>query len=59
MRTTATLHVHPACVSNRKLIEQLQLATGCLVIIHNSRPKLVTQSYQPSPIDPNGGGRAA
>lgn len=59
MRTTATLHVHPACVSNRKLIEQLQLATGCLVVIHNSKPKLVAKSCQPSPIDPNDGGQAA
>ncbi|MDF2641028.1 MAG: hypothetical protein K0R45_300 [Pseudomonas sp.] len=59
MRTTASLHIHPACVSNRKLIEQLQLATGCLVVIHNSKPKLVAKPYPHSPIDPNGGGRAA
>lgn len=59
MRATASLHVHPACVSNRKLIEQLQLATGCLVVIHNSKLKLVVKSCQPSPIDPNGGGHAA
>ncbi len=59
MRATASLHVHPACVSNRKLIEQLQLATGCLVVIHNSKPKLVAKSCQPSPIDPKGGGHAA
>jgi hypothetical protein len=59
MRATASLHVNPACVSNRKLIEQLQLATGCLVVIHNSKPKLVAKSCQPSPIDPNGGGQAA
>jgi hypothetical protein len=59
MRATASLHVHPACVSNRKLIEQLQLATGCLVVIHNSKPKLVAKPCQPSPIDPNGGGHAA
>ena len=59
MRTTATLHVHPTSVSNRNLIEQLQLTTGCLVVIHNSKPKLVAKSCQPSPIDPNGGGQAA
>lgn len=59
MRTTASLHVHPACVSNRKLIEQLQLATGCLVVIHNSKPRLVAKSCQPSPIGPNDGGHAA
>jgi hypothetical protein len=59
MRTTASLHVHPACVSNRKLIEQLQLSTGCLVVIHNSKPKLVAKTRQPSPVDPNGGGHAA
>jgi hypothetical protein len=52
MRTTASLHVHPACVSNRKLIEQLQLSTGCLVVIH-------AKTCQPSPVDPNGGGHAA
>ena len=59
MRATASLHVHPTCVSNRKLIEQLQLATGCLVVIHNSKPKLVAKSCQPSPVHPNGGGHAA
>ena len=59
MYTTATLHVHPACVSNPKLIEQLQTTTGCLVILHNKKPKLVAKSYQPAPFDPNGGGHAA
>jgi hypothetical protein len=58
MQTSATLHVHPACVSNKKMIEQLQSVTGCLVIIHNSKPKLVAKP-QPSPFDPNGGGHAA
>ncbi|MBD9609552.1 hypothetical protein [Pseudomonas sp. PDM08] len=59
MRATASLHVHPACASNRKLIEQLQLSTGCLVVIQNSKPKLVTKPCQPSPLDPNDGGHAA
>lgn len=59
MHTTATLHVHPACTSNRKLIEQLQSTTGYLIIIHNNKPKLVSQNHQPFPFDPNGGGHAA
>lgn len=59
MLPSATLHVHPACVSNKKMIEQLQLATGRLVVIHNCKPKLVAKSYPHSPIDPNGGGHAA
>jgi hypothetical protein len=41
------------------MIEQLQLATGRLVVIHNSKPKLVAKSCRPSPVDPNGGGHAA
>lgn len=59
MLPSATLHVHPACVSNKKMIEQLQLATGRLVVIHNCKPKLVAKSCQPSPDEPNGGGHAA
>ncbi|PMY56129.1 MULTISPECIES: hypothetical protein [Pseudomonas] len=59
MHITATLHVHPACTSNRKLIEQLQSTTGCLIIIHNNKPKLVAKNFQPFPLDPNGGGHAA
>lgn len=58
MQTCATLHVHPACVSNKKMIEQLQAATGCLVIIHSRKPKLIAKS-QPLPFDPNDGGHAA
>lgn len=58
MQTSATLHVHPACVSNKKMIEQLQSATGCLVIIHNRKLKLIAMS-RPHPFDPNDGGRAA
>ena len=58
MQTCATLHVHPACVSNKKMIEQLQSFSGCLVIIHNNKPKLIAKP-QVSPFDPNGGGHAA
>lgn len=58
MQTCATLHVHPACVSNKKMIEQLQSTTGCLIIIHNSKPKLIAKSH-PLPFDPNDGGHAA
>lgn len=59
MHTTATLHVHPACSSNRKLIEQLELNTNCQVIIHHGKPRLVTNRARLTPFDPNDGGRAA
>ncbi|HCN64442.1 MAG TPA: hypothetical protein DIT33_13750 [Pseudomonas sp.] len=59
MHTTATLHVHPACASNRRLIEQLQATTRCLVILHNHKPRLVPPSKHPAPFDPNNGGHAA
>lgn len=59
MHTTATLHVHPACASNRRLIEQLQATTGCLVILRNHKPQLVPQSNRPAAFDPNNGGHAA
>ena len=59
MHTTATLHVHPACASNRQLIEQLQATTGCLVILHNHKPRLVPHRNSPAPFDPNNGGHAA
>lgn len=59
MHTTATLHVHPTCASNRRLIEQLQTTTGCLVILHNHKPRLVPHSIRPTPFDPNNGGHAA
>ena len=59
MHTTATLHVHPTCAGNRRLIEQLQITTGYLVIIHNHKPMLVPNSNRPAPFDPNNGGRAA
>lgn len=58
MQISATLHVHPACVSNKKMIEQLQYITGYLVIIHNNKPKLIAKP-QASPFDPNGGGHEA
>lgn len=59
MHTTATLHVHPACARNPKLIEQLQSSTGCLVVLHYRKLKLVAKKRGPSPFDPNGGGDAA
>ena len=59
MHTTATLHVHPACASDRRLIEQLQATTGCLVILRNHKPRLVPHSKRPAQFDPNNGGHAA
>ena len=59
MHTAATLHVHPTCACNRQLIEQLQATTGCLVILHNHKPRLVTHSNRPTPFAPNNGGHAA
>jgi len=59
MHTTATVHVHPACATNRKRIEQLEATSGCLVIIHHGKPRLVPQRAAPAPFDPNDGGRAA
>ena len=59
MHTTATLYVHPMCASNRRLIEQLQATTGCLVILHNHKPRLVPRTIRPTPFDPNNGGHAA
>jgi hypothetical protein len=60
MHTTATLHVHPACASNRHLIEQLQATTGCLVIIHDGKPKLQSRPAAPLPTPNNPwGGDAA
>jgi len=44
MPTTATLHVHPACVSSRQLIEQLQADTKRLVVIHGGQPRLVSRA---------------
>lgn len=55
---TATLHVHPACASNRRLIERLQAETGLLVIINGGKPKMQPRPA-PAPFDPNDGGRAA
>lgn len=59
MHTTASLHVHPACAHNPKVIEQLESTTGCLVILHNKKPQLVAKTNNPAPFDPNGGGHAA
>ena len=59
MHTTATLHVHPACASNRRLIEQLQATTGCLVVLHNRQPMLVQRGNRTTLLDLNNGGHAA
>ena len=56
MHTTATLHVHPTCVQKRHLIEQLQLTTGCSVILYDGKPRLVPQHHRPTrPFGSNGG----
>ena len=55
---SATLHVHPACSSNRRLVERLQAETGLLVVINGGKPKLQPRTA-PAPFDPNDGGRAA
>ncbi|WP_350576337.1 hypothetical protein [Pseudomonas sp. HY2-MNA-CIBAN-0224] len=59
MHTTATLHVHPTCACNRRLIEQLQATTGCLVVLQNRQPMLVPRGNRTTPLDPNNGGHAA
>ncbi|TBW07880.1 hypothetical protein E0E52_10510 [Azotobacter chroococcum] len=41
---TATLHVHPACASNRRLIEQLQADTKRLVVILGGKAELVRRA---------------
>ncbi|ASL27371.1 hypothetical protein [Azotobacter chroococcum] len=41
---TATLHVHPACASNRRLIEQLQADTKRLVVIRGGKAELVRRT---------------
>lgn len=58
MHTTATLHVHPTCASNRSLIEHLQAATGMLVVISNGKPKLKKPTPAPTPSNPWGGDAA-
>lgn len=60
MATTATLHVHPTCASNRRLIEQLQAATGCLVVITGGKAKLQSRpATPPTPLGKPWGGDAA
>ncbi|WP_280378041.1 hypothetical protein [Pseudomonas sp. BN515] len=58
MHTTATLHVHPACASNRQLIERLQSDTGLLVVINGGKPKLQKRSAPVTPTNPWGGDAA-
>lgn len=60
---TATLHVHPTCASNRRLIEQLQAETKRLVVIQGGKPRLVSRAAAPSPdhtgrLNPLGGDAA-
>jgi len=59
MHTTATLHVHPTCLHNRDLIEQLQFTTGCSVLLRDGIPQLVPQRHRPVPSGRSIGGRAA
>lgn len=60
MHTTATLHVHPTCASNRQLIERLQAATGRLAVVNGGKPRLSERKAPlPAPFDPNDGGFAA
>lgn len=56
--TTATLHVHPACTSNRHLIERLQAETGHLVVIHGGKPRLTRPAPVTLPNNPWGGDAA-
>lgn len=58
MHTTATLHVLPACDSNRIFeVRRLAVVHGCAFAGRPaSKPK---QSPAPTPFDPNDGGRAA
>ncbi|WP_162945850.1 hypothetical protein [Pseudomonas sp. DY-1] len=58
MHTTATLHVHPACASNRKLIERLQADTGLLVVINGGKPKLQKRAAPVTSHNPWGGDAA-
>jgi hypothetical protein len=56
--TTATLHVHPACTSNRHLIERLQAETGHLVVIHGGKARLTRTAPRTLPSNPWGGDAA-
>lgn len=55
---SATLHVHPACASNRLLIERLQAQTGLLVVINGGKPKLQPRPATTTPTGPWGGNAA-
>lgn len=58
MRTTATLHVHPAATDPFRIFEIRRLAreSGCSFV--TSKPKQLARPA-PTPFDPNGGGHAA
>lgn len=58
MHTTATLHVHPAAAVPSRIFEIRRLArqSGCSFV--SSKPKQQAHTA-PTPLHPNGGGRAA
>jgi len=58
MRTTATLHVHPAAANPFQIFEIRRLARdyGCAFAISKSK---LTARTTPAPINPKGGGHAA
>ncbi|WP_177424336.1 hypothetical protein [Pseudomonas sp. MYb185] len=58
MRTTAKIHVHPACTHSPAAVEAIQQRTGCLVVVGGGKPHLKAQP-RPYPFDPNDGGHAA
>jgi hypothetical protein len=58
MRTTATLHVHPAAANAFIIFETRRLARECGCAFVTSKPKLQARAT-PAQIDPNGGGHTA
>ncbi|MNG40074.1 hypothetical protein D3C84_1285050 [compost metagenome] len=61
---TATLHVHPACACNPRIVAAIQASTGMLAVIHGGQPRLVarkpagTTLPAPAPYSPFGGNAA-
>ncbi|MBA2923620.1 hypothetical protein G9Q84_12030 [Pseudomonas sp. P7] len=58
MRTTATLHAHPAAANPFRIFEIRRLAQDCGCTFIASKPKL-KQYTAPAPFDSNDGGQAA
>lgn len=58
MRTTATLHVHPAVANPFQIFEIRRLAYECGCSFVTTKPKSKARPA-PAPFDPNGGGQAA